>query len=147
MNITRQKNIIFEADFELAREILLHPRNFSWLEKLSSTILRLLSGMETWSFAHVTSSRNNPATRIAESVPRDNRTQWPNLMLLGGILFGLAMCLYTGEMRHIPYLLFFFMFSVVAPYRYQVELFVVFGIFICSKTLVLYTGFLSCLFY
>lgn len=75
MNITRQKNIIFEADFELAREILLHPRNFSWLEKLSSTILRLLSGMETWSFAHVTSSRNNPATRIAESVPRDNRTQ------------------------------------------------------------------------
>ena len=34
---------------------------------------------------------------------------------------------FTGEMRHIPCMLFFFMFSVVVPYRYQVELFVVFG--------------------
>ncbi|KAG2304403.1 hypothetical protein Bca52824_033054 [Brassica carinata] len=75
MRSTRQKNITFEANFELAREVFLYPDSFLWLGNLSSTILALLGDLESWRFAHVNMSRNIPATRIADSVTRDNRTQ------------------------------------------------------------------------
>lgn len=74
MRSTRQ-NIIFEASFEQAREALISPEIFPWLESSSSSIFRLLSGMGTWSFAHVKESRNIPATLIAGSVTKDNHTQ------------------------------------------------------------------------
>ncbi|XP_013625599.1 PREDICTED: uncharacterized protein LOC106331737 [Brassica oleracea var. oleracea] len=75
MRSTNQQNITFEADFEQARVVFLNPNRFPSLRSLSSTILALLSDLESWRFAHVNTSRNFPATRIAASVTRDNRTQ------------------------------------------------------------------------
>lgn len=75
MRSLRQKNIIFEADFEQAREVLIWPEHFHWMGNLSTSIFGLLSSMESWCFAHVKSSRNRPATLIAASVTKDDQRQ------------------------------------------------------------------------